>query len=152
MHYLGTHFWLHLMLLIYDYDTSWGEQMYAYLNNPKICQYLHGYKLSRCTLYLQHGVIPSECYSSLMVVSSWKRSSNVARCSELCAQHSSMILYTSSGHKFGFANSVRFLPLSASSMTCLSDMSLCGCSFARVKISHMVIPNAHTSDFCENLP
>ena len=27
-------------------------------------------------------------------------------------------------------------------------MSLYGCSFARVKISHMVIPNAHTEFFC----
>ena len=40
---------------------------------------------------------------------------------------------------------VRFLPLSASSTTCLSDMSLYGCYFASVKISHMVTSNAHTS-------
>ena len=33
------------------------------------------------------------------------------------------------------------------STTCLSDISLYGCSFATVKISHVVAPNAHTSDF-----
>ena len=67
--------------------------------------------------------------------------SNVARCFELWAQHSSTILYTSRGHMYGLANVWRFLILSVSSTTCLSDMSLYGWSFARVKLptSHLLL-------------
>ena len=81
-----------------------------------------------------------------------KSSSKVARLLGSCAQHVSMILYTSGGHAAGFASNLRLVPLIASLMTSWSDMSAYGCSFTRVKTSHMVTPNAHTSDFCENLP
>ena len=98
-------------------------------------------------------VIQTKHYWSLLrEESSWKSSSNVALWLGRCIQHFSMMSYTSGGHISGFANSLRFLPLIASSISCLSDQPLYGCTFARVKISHVVTPNAHTSDFCENLP